>query len=55
MNLEKKRDLIDELTGYAEKTGSSVQLISNDSEEGVSLYSAFDGIAGILRFPLDLS
>jgi peptide chain release factor subunit 1 len=55
MELEEKTDLIDELTDYAEKTGASVQLISKESEEGDSLYSAFSGIAGILRFPLDLS
>jgi peptide chain release factor subunit 1 len=55
IELEEKTDLIDELTDYAEKTGASVQLISKESEEGDSLYSAFSGIAGILRFPLDLS
>lgn len=55
MELEEKRDVIDELTDYAEKTGASVQLITKETEEGDSLYSAFSGIAGILRFPLDLS
>ena len=55
MELEEKTDLIDELTNLAEKTGANVQLISKETEEGDSLYSAFSGIAGILRFPLDLS
>jgi peptide chain release factor subunit 1 len=55
MELERKTDLIDELTDSAEKTGANVKLISNETEEGDSLYSAFNGIAGILRFPLDLS
>jgi peptide chain release factor subunit 1 len=55
MELEEKRDLIDGLTDYAEKTGASVKLISKESEEGNSLFSAFSGIAGILRFPLNLT
>ena len=49
-----KIDLIDELSDLADKTGCSVELISQDSEEGDSLFSAFSGIAGILRYPVDL-
>jgi peptide chain release factor subunit 1 len=55
MELDIKTDLIDELTDSGEKTGASVKLISNETEEGDSLYSAFSGIAGILRFTLNLS
>jgi peptide subunit release factor 1 (eRF1) len=29
-------------------------LISHNSEEGDSLYSAFNGIAGISRYPIDI-
>ena len=54
MEIEEKTDLIDELSDLAEKTGCSARLISLDSEEGDSLYSAFSGIAGILRYPVDL-
>lgn len=54
MEMEEKIDLIDELSDLAEKTGAKVELISLDSEEGDSLYSAFNGIAGILRYPLDI-
>ena len=54
MDLEDKVDLVDELSDLAEKTGCSVELISRDSEEGDSLYSAFNGIAGILRYHVDL-
>ena len=54
MELVEKIDLIDELSDLAEKTGCDVELISMDSEEGDSLYSAFDGIAGILRYPIDI-
>lgn len=54
MIIEEKVDLIDELSDLAETTGCKVELISLGSEEGDSLYSAFNGIAGILRYPLDL-
>jgi len=54
MEIVKKIDVIDEYSDLAEKIGSNVEIISLGSEEGDSLYSAFDGIAGILRYPLDL-
>ena len=54
MELEGKIDLIDELSDLADKTGCKVELISSDSEEGDSLFSAFDGIAGILRYHVDI-
>ncbi|MBU0497003.1 MAG: peptide chain release factor aRF-1 [Candidatus Thermoplasmatota archaeon] len=54
MEVEKKIDVIDELSELAEQTGASVELISRNSEEGDSLYRAFDGIAAILRYPVDL-
>jgi len=54
MEIVEKIDLIDELSDLAEKTSSKVEIISLGSEEGDSLYSAFNGIAGILRYPLDL-
>ena len=54
MEIVEKIDLIDELSDIADTTGCNVELISMDSREGDSLYSAFNGIAGILRYPLDL-
>lgn len=54
MEIVDKIDIIDELSDMAESTGASVELISQGSEEGDSLYKAFGGIAGILRYPLDL-
>ena len=54
MEIIEKIDIIDELSDLAEKTGCEVELISMDSEEGDSLYSAFNGIAGLLRYPLDI-
>jgi len=54
MEISDKTDLIDDLSDLAEKTSSDVEIISQGSEEGDSLYSAFDGVAGILRYPLNL-
>lgn len=54
MEIEEKIDLIDELSDLAENISAKVEIISLGSEEGDSLYSAFNGIAGILRYPLDL-
>jgi len=54
MVITQKVDLIDELSDLAEKTSATVKLITRDSEEGESLYTAFGGLAGILRYPIDL-
>ena len=50
-----KVDLIDELSDLAEKTSATFKLVSRNSEEGDALYSAFSGLAGILRYPLDIT
>jgi peptide chain release factor subunit 1 len=55
MEITEKIDLIDELSQLAEDTGADVYLISQNSEEGDSLVSAFNGVAAITRYPLDLS
>jgi peptide chain release factor subunit 1 len=54
MEIVDKIDIIDELSELVESTGGSVVLISQTSEEGDSLYSAFNGIAAITRYPLEL-
>lgn len=54
MEIEEKIDLIDELSDLADKTGCKVELISPGSEAGDSLYSAFNGMAGILRYSVDI-
>lgn len=54
MEITEKIDLIDELSEMAESTGGSVVLVSQNSEEGDSLLSAFNGIAAITRYPIDL-
>jgi peptide chain release factor subunit 1 len=54
MDVIKKVDLVDELSDLAEKTSASVKIISRNSEEGEALFTAFGGLAGILRYPLEL-
>lgn len=48
--LEEEIDIIDELTKLADQSSSKVEIISDDFEEGSILYSAFGGIAAILRY-----
>ncbi|MHC1626831.1 MAG: peptide chain release factor aRF-1 [Methanoculleaceae archaeon] len=48
--LEEEIDIIDELTALADQTGTEVEIISDDFEEGSMLASAFGGIAAILRY-----
>jgi peptide chain release factor subunit 1 len=47
-----EKDLIDELSEKAESTGTKVELMSTDSEEGETLLKAFGGIAAMLRYVL---
>ncbi len=47
---EEMRDVVEELSGIADTRGTTVQLISMDSEEGELLHRAFAGIAAILRY-----
>ena len=48
--LEEEIDIIDELAKLADLSSAKVELISDDFEEGSILYSAFGGIAAILRY-----
>ena len=45
--------LIEELGEIAESTGTNVEILSTETEEGEMLYSTFGGIAGILRYKID--
>lgn len=49
--LEKEEDIIDELTALADTSNTRVEIISDSSEEGGTLLSAFGGIAAVLRYP----
>ena len=48
-NVKKIRDIFDEIVEISEHTNSEVEVISNETEEGVELES-FGGIAAILRY-----
>ncbi len=48
--VEKEVDIIDELTELADRSSTSVEIISDDFEEGSMLSTAFGGIAAILRY-----
>ncbi|MHA2037200.1 MAG: peptide chain release factor aRF-1 [Promethearchaeota archaeon] len=45
--------LIEELGGIAESTGTKVEILSTETEEGEMIYSTFGGIAAILRYKID--
>ena len=49
--LESETDIIDELTALADTSNTRVEIISDDFEEGSMLFSAFGGIAAVLRYP----
>ncbi|HJJ46821.1 MAG TPA: peptide chain release factor aRF-1 [Methanocorpusculum sp.] len=51
LSLIKEEDIIDELTAIADASNTRVEIISDDSEEGGMLMSAFGGIAAVLRYP----
>ncbi|MDD3622251.1 MAG: peptide chain release factor aRF-1 [Methanofollis sp.] len=50
LQLEEETDIIDELTSLADQSGTNVEIISSEFEEGSMLFSAFGGIAAILRY-----
>lgn len=56
--VKERKDIVDELSEIAEASKAEVELISQDSEEGQQLMTAFGGMAAILRyqveFPKDL-
>ncbi len=49
-NVLDDEDVVAELTGIADQMGTTVEIISDQSEEGQMLMNAFGGIAAILRF-----
>jgi peptide chain release factor subunit 1 len=48
--IDEEVDIVEELTRLADMSSTKVEIISNDFEEGSILYSAFGGIAAILRY-----
>ncbi|MFB0501364.1 MAG: peptide chain release factor aRF-1 [Candidatus Bathyarchaeia archaeon] len=52
LQLAEVKGVIDELAELAEQTGTDVEIISIETEEGQMLKNSFGGIAAILRFKL---
>jgi peptide chain release factor subunit 1 len=52
--VKEKKDLVDELSELAEASKATVELVSQDSEEGDQLMKAFGGIAAILRYRVEM-
>ena len=50
MKITNEEDLIEDLSRIAEDLGSSVEIISTETDEGMQLYRAFGGIAAITRY-----
>ena len=50
LQIEEEVDIIEEMTTLADQSGTKVEIISDDFEEGSMLYSAFGGIAAVLRY-----
>ena len=52
-NIVESLSIIEELGEIAESTGTTVSILSTETEEGEMLYSTFGGIAAILRYKID--
>jgi peptide chain release factor subunit 1 len=52
-NIVQSVSLIEELGEIAESTGTNVDILSTETEEGEMLHNTFGGIAAILRYKLD--
>ena len=50
-----KTDIITDLAEIAENAGTKVEIISSSTEDGLTLFSTFGGIAAILRFKIGQS
>lgn len=50
LSVEEAADMVEELHEMAERMGTKVELISDDSEEGNLFLKAFGGLGGILRY-----
>ncbi len=50
LTVNEKQDIVDDLAQIAEYSGTEVEVISTETEEGQMLKNAFGGIAALLRF-----
>jgi peptide chain release factor subunit 1 len=52
LQITEQKDTIDELAELAEQSGSNIEVISTETEEGQMLWKSFGGIAATLRYRL---
>ena len=52
-NMVEELSIIEELGEIGESTGTEVDILSTETEEGEMLFSTFGGIAAILRYKID--
>jgi len=52
LQVAEEKDIIEELAELAEQSGSDVEIISTETEEGQMLWKSFGGIAATLRYKL---
>jgi len=52
LQVTEQKEVIDELAEQAEQSGSNVEVISTETEEGQMLWKSFGGIAATLRYKL---
>ena len=55
MEVVKNIDIIEELISVAANFGTKVELISSDSEEGDMFLRAFGGLAGVMRYKMNMT
>ncbi len=55
LNVVENLDIINEIIRTAENYGTTVELISSDSEEGEMFLRAFGGIGGVTRYKVEMS
>ena len=51
-NIVDKKSIIEELGEIAQTTGTDIEILSSETEEGEMLYNTFGGIVAILRYKL---
>jgi peptide chain release factor subunit 1 len=51
--ITEKKSIIEDLGDIAETTGTDVEIVSAETEEGESLYSTFGGVVAFLRYKLN--
>ena len=52
LKVDEEKDIIEELAELAEQSGSDVEIVSTETEEGQMLWRSFGGIAATLRYKL---